>query len=217
MSLPLLTRRPTASTVALAIVGVVGSGLVARASYVVGALPHHYIDREAATGPYRWPYEIGVALLVLAWLGLGRLVLDHSVSGMTRRVSWAAGAMAAPLMVAAPVTSQDVWAYLGQANVAVHGLDPYSIGPASAPGPYAHAVAHDWLHTGSPYGPLWLWICRVIVDLTDPTPGPASSSSASSRSSASWPRASPSSASPEPRAHAPRWPCGSPWPGPSRS
>jgi alpha-1,6-mannosyltransferase len=170
VSLPLLTRRPTASTVTLAIVGVVGSGLVARASYVVGALPHHYIDREAATGPYRWPYEIGVGLLVLAWLGLGRLVLDHSVSRMTRRVSWAAGAMAAPLMVAAPVTSQDVWAYLGQANVAVHGLDPYATGPASAPGPYAHAVAHDWLHTGSPYGPLWLWICRIIVDLTEPHP-----------------------------------------------
>lgn len=169
-ALPLLTRRPTASTLAVAVVGAVGSVLVARASYVVGTLPRHHLDRAAATGPYRWVYEIGVALLVLAWLGLGRLVLDASVAGMTRRVSWAAAVMAAPLLVAAPVTSQDVWAYLGQANVAAHGLDPYSVGPGAVPGPYSHAVAHVWLHAASPYGPLWLWICRLVVAITQPHP-----------------------------------------------
>ncbi|MGC4111055.1 MAG: polyprenol phosphomannose-dependent alpha 1,6 mannosyltransferase MptB [Nocardioides sp.] len=38
------------------------------------------------------------------------------------------------------------------------------------PGPYADAVAHEWLATGSPYGPLWLWICRIVVDLAGPHP-----------------------------------------------
>jgi alpha-1,6-mannosyltransferase len=169
-SLSRLTDRPTAATVVIAGVGVVGSALVARASYVVGTLPGHHLDRAAATGAYRWPYEIGVALLVLAWLALGRLVLDPTVPGMTRRVCWAAAAMAAPLLVAAPVTSQDVWSYLAQANVAAHGLDPYSVGPNAVPGPFAHAVAHEWTDHPSPYGPLWVGLSRVVVQIAQPHP-----------------------------------------------
>jgi alpha-1,6-mannosyltransferase len=166
-----MTRsRVTASTAVIAVAGFIGSALVARASYVVGTLPGDQVDVDAATGPYRWVFEIGVALLVLAWLVLGRLALDQTVTGMTRRVWWAAAAMAAPLLVAAPVTSQDVWAYLGQANVAAHGLDPYSVGPGSVPGPYADAVAPAWLLTPSPYGPLWLWVCRLVVAASHPHP-----------------------------------------------
>jgi alpha-1,6-mannosyltransferase len=167
---PRLSAAPTVTTVVAAIVGFAGSALVARASYVVGTLPRHHLDRTVATGPYRWTYEVGVALLVLAWLGLGRLVLDPAVTGMTRRVCWSAAAMTAPLLVTAPVTSQDVWAYLGQANVAAHGLDPYSVGPIAVPGPYSHAVAHEWLQAASPYGPVWMWVCRLVVQVTEPHP-----------------------------------------------
>ncbi|HEX3931828.1 MAG TPA: polyprenol phosphomannose-dependent alpha 1,6 mannosyltransferase MptB [Nocardioides sp.] len=163
-------RRHVASTVAVCAVGVAGSALVARASYVVGALPRHHLDRTVATGPYRWVYLLGVALMVLSWLALGRLVLDPSGEGGTRRLCWVSAATGLPLLVAAPVTSQDVWTYLGQANVAAHGLDPYTQGPAAVPGPYPHAVAHEWLATGSPYGPLWLWLCRVVVRATAPHP-----------------------------------------------
>ncbi len=164
-----LTRRPDAATAVIAGVGVVGAVLVARASYVVGTLPGR-LERSVAYGGSRWEYEAGVALLVLAWLALGRLVLDPTVAGMTRRVCWAGAAMGAPLLAAAPVTSQDVWAYLGQANVAAHGLDPYTLGPSAAPGPIAHSVAHAWVNVGSPYGPLWVWICRIVVDVTGEHP-----------------------------------------------
>jgi alpha-1,6-mannosyltransferase len=163
-------RRPEASYpgvfAVITAVGVVGTALIARASYVVGTLPGNHLDRAAATGPWRWLYEAGVVLVILAWLALGRLVLRPGVTGMCRRISWAAAAMALPLLLAAPVTSQDVWAYLGQANVAAHGLNPYSAGPGAVPGPFAGAVAHEWLDTGSPYGPLWLWICRLVVQVT---------------------------------------------------
>jgi alpha-1,6-mannosyltransferase len=165
-----LARRPTASTAVIAAVGCAGSVLIARASYVVGTLPQHHLDKTVATGPWRWPYEVGIALVVLAWLALGRLVLDPAVTGMLRRTCWAGAAMALPLIVAAPVTSQDVWAYLGQANVAAHGLDPYSVGPGAVPGPFADAVAHEWVDARSPYGPLWLWISRGVVELTQPHP-----------------------------------------------
>jgi alpha-1,6-mannosyltransferase len=165
-----LADRPGRASAALAGVGALGSVLVARASYVVGALPGHHLDRTVATGPWRWTYEIGVALLVLAWLGLGRLALDPSVTGTVRRVCWSGACMAAPLLVAAPVTSQDVWSYLGQANVSVQGLDPYAVGPNSVPGPFADSVAHAWAASPSPYGPLWIGICRVVVEVAQPHP-----------------------------------------------
>jgi alpha-1,6-mannosyltransferase len=165
-----LTRRPGASTAVIAGLGFVGSALIARASYVVGTVPGHHLDRSVATGPYRWPYEIGAALLVVAWLALGRLVLDRAVPSALRRVIVVGAAMAAPLLVAAPVTSQDVWAYLGQANVAAHGLDPYSVGPIAVPGALADSVAREWLATPAPYGPLWVWICRMVVEVTGEHP-----------------------------------------------
>jgi alpha-1,6-mannosyltransferase len=160
----------TSSTTVIAAVGFLGSALVARASYAVGTLPGGHIDADVATGPYRWVFEIGVGLLIVAWLALGRLVLAGAIPAMARRLWWTGAAMAAPLLVSAPVTSQDVWAYLGQANVAAHGLDPYSVGPGAVPGPYADAVATAWVQFPSPYGPLWLWICRLVVDVSQPHP-----------------------------------------------
>jgi alpha-1,6-mannosyltransferase len=67
-----------------------------------------------------------------------------------------------------PVASQDVWAYLGQANVAVHGLDPYAVGPDAVPGPYLDAVDNSWTGSPSPYGPLWLFLSRLAVSVTQP-------------------------------------------------
>jgi len=148
----------------------VGAALVAWTSYVVGTGPGHHLAAARATGPARWPYEVGVALLVLAWLALGRLVLDPTITGMTRRVCWAGAVTAFPLLASAPLTSQDVWAYLAQANVSAHGLDPYSAGPAAVPGPFTDAVAQEWVHAGSPYGPLWIGICRVVVLVVRPHP-----------------------------------------------
>lgn len=164
------TRRPDRATAVIAGVGAVGAALVAWTSYAVGTGPGHHLAAARATSPERWPYEVGVALLVLAWLALGRLVLDPTITGMTRRVCWAGAVTALPLLASAPLTSQDVWAYLAQANVAAHGLDPYSVGPAAVPGPFTDAVAQEWVHAGSPYGPLWIGICRVVVILVRPHP-----------------------------------------------
>ena len=169
-SLSHLTGRPTAATAVIAGVGFVGSALVARASYVVGTLPGHHIDQSRG--------DRAVPLAVrdrgraprpgLAGAGSARARPDRlgddppGVLGRRRD--------GAPLLVAAPVTSQDVWAYLGQANVAAHGLDPYYVGPNAVPGPFAHAVAHEWITSPSPYGPLWVGICRLVVQIAQPHP-----------------------------------------------
>jgi alpha-1,6-mannosyltransferase len=74
------------------------------------------------------------------------------------RARWLLGAVAVlhlAFLLAPPILSTDVFNYIDYARLgALHGLDPYSHGPAAAP--------HDpvftytaWRHVGSAYGPLF--------------------------------------------------------------
>ncbi|EFV14970.1 polyprenol phosphomannose-dependent alpha 1,6 mannosyltransferase MptB [Segniliparus rugosus] len=113
---------------------------------------------------------VGLAILVLAWLLLGRLLLQGSAAagglGVLRKVSvlWAA-----PLVLAPPMFSQDVYSYLAHGMAAKRGLDPYRFGPADALGHtdvFVRSVPTIWQNTPSPYGPLFLIISRFIAELT---------------------------------------------------
>ncbi len=112
----------------------------------------------------------GVFMIVLAWLGLGRLSLpgrDRMVSlpQMARTlVMWSA-----PLMLTVPMFSKDVYSYLAQSEIAARGSDPYTVGPADALGnahPLTRSVPTMWRETPSPYGPLFLVIGRGITWIT---------------------------------------------------
>ena len=46
------------------------------------------------------------------------------------------------------------------------GLDPYSVGPVSLPGPFLDEISGMWVDTPAPYGPLWLGLGRAIATLT---------------------------------------------------
>ena len=83
---------------------------------------------------------IGTALVILAWLLLGRFAIGRGApDGPVRRLSrsqldrtlllWIL-----PLVVAPPMFSKDVYSYLAQSEIAARGLDPYAIGPAGALG-----------------------------------------------------------------------------------
>jgi alpha-1,6-mannosyltransferase len=108
----------------------------------------------------------GIAMVVLAWLWLGALVKP----GRTRMVSrsqlnrlmllWAA-----PLLVAPPMFSRDVYSYLAQSAMVNRGLDPYLLGPAEALGvdhPLVRGIPTIWRNTPAPYGPLFLTLGRPI-------------------------------------------------------
>jgi len=112
----------------------------------------------------------GVFMIVLAWLGLGRLALPGrarmvSLPQMARTlVMWTA-----PLVLTVPMFSKDVYSYLAQSEIAARGLDPYTVGPAEALGnadPLTRGVPTMWRDTPSPYGPLFLMIGRGITWLT---------------------------------------------------
>ncbi|MEU0878634.1 polyprenol phosphomannose-dependent alpha 1,6 mannosyltransferase MptB [Lentzea sp. NPDC005914] len=110
----------------------------------------------------------GAGLVVLAWGLLGRSSPD--VVWLRRTLAW----WCAPLLVAPPLFSGDVFSYLAQGEVAARGLDPNVVSPAV--GASAEAVSRVgvyWRETPSPYGPLFSTVERTITQVTggDPVVG----------------------------------------------
>lgn len=110
----------------------------------------------------------GAGLVVLAWALLGRATPD--ASWLRRTLAW----WCAPLLVAPPLFSADVFSYLAQGEVAARGLDPNVVSPAV--GASAEAVARVgvyWRDAPSPYGPLFSTVERAITTVTggDPVAG----------------------------------------------
>jgi len=65
--------------------------------------------------------------------------------------------------------SRDVYSYLAQSEIAVKGLDPYRVGPATGLGldhVFTLSVPNMWRETPAPYGPLFLWIGQGISAVT---------------------------------------------------
>ncbi|HEX2129961.1 MAG TPA: polyprenol phosphomannose-dependent alpha 1,6 mannosyltransferase MptB [Actinophytocola sp.] len=108
----------------------------------------------------------GVFMIVLAWLGLGRLTLP----GRARMVSLPQIARTlmmwtTPLVFTVPMFSKDVYSYLAQSEIAARGLDPYTVGPAEGLGiddDLTRGVPTMWRDTPSPYGPLFLTVGKAI-------------------------------------------------------
>lgn len=109
-------------------------------------------------------FYLGLGLLVWAWVWLGRDVLAGRAGG--RAVLTCAGAWLVPMLVSPPLFTRDIYAYLAQGAVALHGGDPYTVGPEVLPGPITDNVDSLWQATGSPYGPLFLLLAKGVVAIT---------------------------------------------------
>jgi hypothetical protein len=106
-------------------------------------------------------FYAGIVALLIAWLGLGRLV-------MPPRALWIVAALwCLPLLLTAPLFSRDAYSYLAQGTLVHLGIDPYTQTPAVlAQHGQAHvlsAVDPFWRHTTAPYGPLFLWIVSAFT------------------------------------------------------
>jgi alpha-1,6-mannosyltransferase len=108
---------------------------------------------------------VGLGLLVWAWARLGRMVRLRLVGSLAVLIATAAWTL--PLLFAPPLFSKDIYSYLAQGQLALHGFDPYSVGPAALPSPLTDNVSWVWQNTPAPYGPLFMLIAKGVVWATN--------------------------------------------------
>ncbi|MDY6050676.1 MAG: alpha-(1-_6)-mannopyranosyltransferase A [Corynebacterium sp.] len=110
----------------------------------------------------------GLILVTAAWLLLGSELTRQPAreSDWVPRCRALLLAWTTPLIFAGPILSRDVYSYLMQGAMVRDGFDPYSEGAAVNPGPFLLEVSHDWRNTTTPYGPIHLFLGRVITTLT---------------------------------------------------
>jgi hypothetical protein len=157
-----------------AAIGLAGSALVSFGAIGAGAVPYGP-DPVAETMHLSWLHEDywgrwlslalvigGLLLLSAAWWRLGRIanrVRTSSVVGL-------AALWSIPLLVAPPLFSRDLYAYVGQGHLVSQGFDPYSVGPAAAPSSLILGIDPVWLWSPSPYGPVFLGLAARVTALT---------------------------------------------------
>jgi alpha-1,6-mannosyltransferase len=105
----------------------------------------------------------GVALMLAAWLWLGRRVLSGNASEYAMVAT--TGFWLAPLLLSVPVFSRDTYSYLAQGALLRDGLDPYAVGPIENPNPLLDNVSPIWTITTAPYGPAFIMVARLVTML----------------------------------------------------
>ncbi len=157
------------------LLGLAGSVLLA--TMAIGAGGILVTDPLITGGPLSWiryghgrdlatvALYLGVGMIVWAWVRLGRDVLAGTAT--VRHVQVAGAVWIAPMLLSPPLFTRDVYSYLGQGALALHGLDPYQFGPSKLPpGPIADNVHYSWQTTPAPYGPLSILIAKTVNWLT---------------------------------------------------
>jgi alpha-1,6-mannosyltransferase len=106
---------------------------------------------------------VGVGLMLIAWVWLGRLVLARDASEFVMRATTAF--WLAPLLLSVPVFSRDTYSYLAQGALLRDGLDPYAVGPVGNPNPLLDDVSPIWTITTAPYGPAFILVAKFVTIL----------------------------------------------------
>ncbi|WP_019813094.1 polyprenol phosphomannose-dependent alpha 1,6 mannosyltransferase MptB, partial [Saccharomonospora saliphila] len=169
-------REPSRFPLRTTAMGFVGSVVLLLASLGAGGILVH--DPVLGSGPVSWIryghghalatalLYVGFGLVVWAWVRLGRYALAGRIGA--KPIVVAALTWMAPLLVAPPLFTRDVFSYLGQGAQLLHGLDPYDYGPAALDVlPNVVENVHPlWQTTPAPYGPLFLLVAKNIVAVT---------------------------------------------------
>ena len=150
---------------ALMFLGSFGAGATRNRGGVLDSFGLSFLSYGHARGLLDVALTLGLFLLVLGWITAGWHILSQH-SAVKNRFEFARASLwsaTAPLLLAAPLMSRDVYSYLMQGAMVRDGFDPYSEGAAINPGPYLLEVSHDWRNTTTPYGPLHLWIGNGVT------------------------------------------------------
>ncbi|WP_149183893.1 polyprenol phosphomannose-dependent alpha 1,6 mannosyltransferase MptB [Streptomyces sp. TRM49041] len=156
--------------------GAAGSVAVALGGWAAGTMPARdpwglWFPRGADTArPGVLLACAGLTLLVVAWWRYGRLIAEGAVVRV-RATAATLGWWTAPLLLAPPLYSADVYSYIAQGAMVVEGHDVYRSGPnVLAPdgvgGAAAASVGGHWTDTPAPYGPVFLLLAKAVVSAT---------------------------------------------------
>lgn len=144
--------------------GSFGGGAIRTRGGLLEAFHLEFLGFGHGAGFSNVTFWLGTVLFLCAWFLLGRQVVARVIQlRELQRTLWC---WVAPLVFAAPFMSRDVYSYLMQGALLRDGFDPYTQGPAVNPGAYLFEVSHDWRNTTTPYGPLHLWLAKIITQLT---------------------------------------------------
>jgi hypothetical protein len=116
---------------------------------------------------------VGALALLAAWLDLGLSLLPGAAPAARGRITQvvvSAASWSLPLLFALPMFSRDMFAYVGQGRLMAAGLNPYTTGMADLPGWFGVGIDPLWADTPTPYGPVFVWLERVVVVSTDALP-----------------------------------------------
>ena len=146
--------------------GLAGAVLLAIAAQLGGALPelprHHHPVAIAQHGHGAWvllAWLVGTTLLVWAWWSA------RHADPPPRWVGVTVGLWFLPLLVAAPQGSRDIYSYACQGAVYAAGGDPYTYGVADLGCPWLSTVTPMWRDTPAPYGPVFVLLAGLAVQL----------------------------------------------------
>jgi alpha-1,6-mannosyltransferase len=147
--------------------GLAGTACLALGGESAGALPARELPAPSSAHAVLGLVGVyfGLVLLTTAWVLLGRLVRSAEPPA-TRTLVLVLAVWAAPLLIAPPLFSRDVYSYLAQGAMVDAHIDVYSYGPAHLGGPLADEVAPLWRHTAAPYGPVFLAVAAALSGLT---------------------------------------------------
>ncbi|MDT9688495.1 polyprenol phosphomannose-dependent alpha 1,6 mannosyltransferase MptB [Streptomyces sp. P9(2023)] len=156
--------------------GAVGTLAVAVGGYAAGTLPERepwglWAARGSAlTVAGAVLAYLGLTLLVAAWWRYG-VLLARGAEGARERVLGTLAWWTAPLVLAPPLYSADVYSYIAQGAMVLEGYDVYGAGPSVlGPGDLgadaAASVGGHWTDTPAPYGPVFLVLAQAVVKVT---------------------------------------------------
>lgn len=149
----------------LMMLAALGAGGILISDPVIGAGPLSWIRYGHGKALATWVLYIGFALVVIAWIRLGRYVLRGRVGA--RPVLIASACWMAPLLISPPLFTRDAFVYLAQGAL-LYDHDPYLNAPNMVEGipTVVQNVYAAWQSTPSPYGPLFLAISKGAVSIT---------------------------------------------------
>lgn len=155
--------------------GVIGSSLILFGSFGTGWLasvsplnrdPFFIMLRTEPAGVTACVIllALGCWLLFRSWWRLGQKLKGWGEGSLkvVRRAVWL---WSIPMLVTLPIMSRDVFAYIGQGRLVDAGQDPYVDGISSLNNWFQLGTDTMWAQDGTPYGPLYLSIEWLVVNI----------------------------------------------------